>query len=179
MPPTVPASPLRRALNAIYDAAAVASALCLVGILLVIVGQMVARWSGVSFPGSSEYAGYLMAAASFLAFAHALNRGAHIRVNLLLNALGSRKHWAEVLSMGIASAAAGYIAWYSVRLVYWSWKLGDISQGQDEMQMWIVQIPVAFGAVLLAVCFIDNFISLVATGRDNIVPDVTEQSFGE
>ena len=48
---------------------------------------MLARWTGEVFPGAPDYAGYCMAAASFLAFANALNRGAHIRVSILLNAV--------------------------------------------------------------------------------------------
>lgn len=48
---------------------------------------MLARWTGEVFPGVPDYAGYAMAAASFLAFANALNRGSHIRVSILLNAV--------------------------------------------------------------------------------------------
>ena len=73
----------------LYDAAGYVAAACLVAILLVIVAQMVTRWMSVSVPGLAEYAGYLMAAASFLAFAHALNRGAHIRVNLASDSAGA------------------------------------------------------------------------------------------
>ena len=82
---------IRRGLDLVYDLAAWLSALCLVAILVVITAQVAARWAGIPFHGSNEYAGYFMAAASFLAFAHTLNRGAHIRVGLLLNALGERR----------------------------------------------------------------------------------------
>jgi TRAP-type C4-dicarboxylate transport system permease small subunit len=167
---------LRRVLDAIYDGAGAVAALCLVLILCVIVLQMLARWTGTPFPGSSEYAGYLMAAASFLAFAHALNRGAHIRVNLLLAALGERRFWGELWCLIIGTAATSYLAWYAVKTVYWSWKLHDISQGQDVTPLWIPQLPMAFGAVLLAVCFADNLITLIAIRRDNIRTDVIEQA---
>jgi len=170
---------LRRALDLIYDGAGYVAAACLVGILLVIVLQMVTRWSDLSVPGLNEFAGYLMATASFLAFAHTLNRGVHIRVNLFLTWLGPRRFWAEVWCMAIGAAATAYLAWYSVRLVYWSRKLGDVSQGQDATPLWIVQTPMAFGAVLLAVCFLDNLMSLLLHGRDNIGADGVEQSRGE
>lgn len=172
-------NPLRRVLDSLYDAAGVVSALCLVAILLVIVAQMVARWSSLTFPGGAEYAGYLMASASFLAFAHALNHGAHIRVNLLLTALGPNKFWGELWCLVIATAASTYVAWYAVKLVYWSRKLGDVSQGQDETMLWIVQLPMAVGAILLAICFADNLVTLIMTGRDNIASDLAEQSHGE
>lgn len=179
MPRRALPSPLRRGLDGLYDACAALSALCLVGILIVIVLQMAARWSSVTFPGSTEYAGYLMAAASFLAFAHALNRGAHIRVSLLLERLGRRRFWGELWCLLIATAASSYLAWYAVKLVYWSRKLKDVSQGQDATPLWIVQMPVAFGAVLLAVAFWDNLVTLLLSGRDNIVEDATAASRAE
>ena len=170
---------LRRTLDAIYGAFAVLAALCLASMLLVIVAQMVARWLSVTFPGAAEYAGYLMAAASFFAFASALNGGAHIRVGLFLTALGKRRFWGELWCLVVGSAISAYLAWYAVRLVYWSYKLGDVSQGQDATPLWIVQVPVAIGAILLAVVFVDNLITLITTGRDNIRDDVPAQSHAE
>ena len=167
---------IRRALDAIYDGAGVMAALCLIAILCVIVLQMIARWTGTPFPGSSEYAGYLMAAASFLAFAYTLNRGAHIRVNLLLTVLGERRFWGELWSLVVATVASSYLAWYAVKTVYWSWTLHDISQGQDVTPLWIPQLPMAFGAILLAVCFADNLVTLIATRQDNIKSDVVERA---
>lgn len=171
--------PLRRGLDRLYDACAALSALCLVGILIVIVLQMAARWSSITFPGSTEYAGYLMASASFLAFAHALNRGAHIRVTLALEKLGRFRFWGELWCLLIATAASSYLAFYAVKLVYWSRKLKDVSQGQDATPLWIVQMPVAFGAVLLAIAFWDNLAALLLTGRDNIKEDATAASHAE
>ncbi|RST85693.1 TRAP transporter small permease [Aquibium carbonis] len=170
------ASAIRRALDAVYDLAAMLAALCLVLILAVIVLQMASRWTGIPFPGSSEYAGYLMATASFLAFAHALNRGAHIRVSLFLTALGPRRFWGELWGLAIGTAASGYLAWYAVRTVQLSIKFNDVSQGQDATPIWIPQVPMAAGAVLLAVCFADNLITLIATRRDNIRASAIEDA---
>ncbi|MEZ5873066.1 MAG: TRAP transporter small permease [Nitratireductor sp.] len=170
---------IRRTLDGLYNAGGVAAAVCLVAILFVIVAQMVTRWTNISIPGLNEYAGYLMASASFLAFAHALNSGSHIRVNLFITALGEHKFWGELWCMIIGTAASAYLAWYSIRLVYWSNKLGDLSQGQDATPMWIPQTPMAVGAVLLAICFADNLVTLVMRGRDNIGSDAIAQSHGE
>ena len=170
---------LCRTLDAIYTTSAALAALCLVSMLGVIVAQMIARWSSLTFPGSTEYAGYLMAAASFLAFAGALNSGAHIRVGLALTALGRHRYWGELWCLLVGTAAATYLAWYSVRLVYWSRKLHDLSQGQDATLLWIVQLPVALGAILLAIAFADNLVTLLRTGRDNIRTDVSVQSHAE
>lgn len=170
--------PVRKVLDGLYDLGGYLAAACLLAILAVIVMQMVARWSSLTFPGGSQYAGYLMAASSFLAFSHALNRGAHIRVGLLLTALGKHKFWAELWGLIIATAATSYMAWYAVKLVYWSRKLHDISQGQDATPLWYVQIPVAVGAVMLAICFADNLVTLILKGKDNIV-ESAEQGLTE
>ena len=79
---------LRRSLDALYLAGGVLGALFLIAILLLIVAQMTARWTGQVFPGATDYAGYSMAGASFMALAYSMNRGAHIRVNLMLSHLG-------------------------------------------------------------------------------------------
>lgn len=178
-PRTAAKGRLRRLLDALYDGAAVLAALCLLAMLAVIVLQMAARWTGRPFPGSSEYAGYLMAASSFLAFAHALNRGAHIRVTLLFDAAGGRRRWLELWSLVIGTAASCYLAFYAVKLVYWSRKLHDVSQGQDATPLWIAQAPMAAGAVLLAICFLDNLATMLVRGRDNIRLENLEQSHAE
>lgn len=166
---------IRRALDLIYDGAGVLAACCLVAILAVISAQVLARWLGITFHGAAEYAGYFMAAASFLAFAHTLNRGGHIRVGLLLGALGPVRRWGEIWCLAIGAAITTYVAWYAVRAVYWSWRLNDVSQGQDATPLWIVQTPVAVGAVILAICFIDNLLTLVLAGRDNIRAEPSAQ----
>ncbi len=163
--------PVRRLLDGLYLFSGYIAAACLFGILVVIVLQMVARWSSLTFPGATQYAGYLMASSTFMAFAYALNSGAHIRVGLLMTALGKHQFWAELWCLGVGTAASAYVAWYSVKLVYWSRKLHDVSQGQDATQLWYVQLPVAVGAIILAICFADNLVSLITRGKDNISSD--------
>ena len=75
---------VRSILDRVYFGSGVIAALFLIAILSLIVIQMAARWAGEVFPGAPDYAGYCMAAASFFAFAHALNRGAHTRPRIRL-----------------------------------------------------------------------------------------------
>ena len=78
---------VRRLLDLIYLTAGILSAVFLFLLLVIIVAQMVARATGIGFPGSTDYAGYMMAAASFMAFAYTLNKGGHVRVSILLGRL--------------------------------------------------------------------------------------------
>ena len=75
---------MRKALDALYNGAAGLAALFLVGLLAMVVLSIVSRQLHFHVPGTDAYAGYLMAASGFLALAHTLKRGEHIRVTLIL-----------------------------------------------------------------------------------------------
>ena len=171
---------LRSGLDFLYFAAGVLASLSLIAILLLIVVQMLARWTGEVFPGAPDYAGYAMASASFLAFANALNRGSHIRVSIVLNALpaGARR-WLEIWCFGIGTAVMWYFVYYAYRFVYWSWKFNDISQGQDRTPMWIPQSTMLIGAAILAIALTDHLIHVLFRGDHRIVRDLADQSNGE
>ncbi|MCX7558407.1 TRAP transporter small permease subunit [Sulfitobacter sp. F26204] len=170
---------LRRTLDFLYRAAGVLAAVCLIVILLLIVVQMLARWTGAIFPGAPDYAGYAMAAASFFAFANALNRGAHIRVSVVLNAVPAGiKYLLEIWCFGLATAIVWYFTYYAYWFVYWSWKFTEISQGQDASHLWIPQSVMVIGGGLLAVALTDNLVSVLLKGEHRIVRDTIE-SHGE
>lgn len=156
----------RRILDFLYAAAERAAALFLFSIFAVVCLQIGARWIGVSFPGAANYAGYALAAASFLALAPALNRGAHIRVGLLLRALPpSRRRWGEAFCLGVAAVVCVGFAAAAIRAALWSAKINDISQGQDATPLWIPQSAMGAGATLLAVALVDNFARVVRRGE--------------
>ena len=71
---------MRRNLNRLYDGAAWAAALMMIGTLLMVVLGMVDRYVTINFRGTDMYAGYCMASAGFLALAHTLKKNEHIRV---------------------------------------------------------------------------------------------------
>ncbi|MBQ0767222.1 MAG: TRAP transporter small permease [Sulfitobacter litoralis] len=171
---------LRRLLDFIYFASGALAAVSLVAILLLIVVQMVARWTGEVFPGAASYAGYAMAAASFLAFANALNRGAHIRVSVLLNALpAGPKRLLEIWCFGLAAAIAWYFTYYAYWFVYWSWKFNEVSQAQDATSLWIPQSVMVVGGGILAIALTDNLLYLIVKGEHRLTRDLVDQSFGE
>lgn len=171
---------LRKGLDGLYLVSGIMAALCLVAILSLIVVQMVARWTGEVFPGAPDYAGYAMASASFLAFANALNRGAHIRVSILVNAVGPKmRRVLNIWCFGIGAAIAWYFVYYAQKFVYWSWKFNDISQGQDKTALWIPQSVMLFGAVVFAIALTDHLVQLFITGDHRIQRDLVDQSFGE
>ncbi|MEW9919988.1 TRAP transporter small permease [Marimonas sp. MJW-29] len=171
---------VRKFFDFLYVLAGVLAALCLIAILSLIVAQMIARWTGEIFPGAPNYAGYAMAAASFLAFANALKRGAHIRVSILLNAVPpGPKRLLEIWCFALAAAIAWYFTYYAYWFVYWSWKFKEVSQGQDAIHLWIPQSVMVLGGGLMAIALTDNLIQVVIKGEHRIVRDLVDQSHGE
>jgi TRAP-type C4-dicarboxylate transport system permease small subunit len=151
--------PLRRALNGLYDGAAALAALCMVGLLGMVLLSIVSRQLNFSAPGTDSYAGFLMAAAGFLALAHTLKRGEHIRVTLLISALGPPwKRGFELWALAAASALALLFAGYSCKLAWQSYAFNDISTGIDATPLWIPQLAMAAGTAILAIAFIDELV---------------------
>lgn len=170
---------LRRLLDGLYLTGGVIAATFLVMILVIIVLQMLARWTGHVFPGATDYAGYCMAGASFFALAYALNHGAHIRVSLFLSFLGKYRRWGEIWCFGIGTALTTYLARYAVKGTYVSWRWDELSQGLDATPIWIPQLSMCAGTILLAIAFWDHLVRLLVTGEHGIQSDLIDQSHAE
>jgi TRAP-type C4-dicarboxylate transport system permease small subunit len=149
---------MRRILDFIYDAAAWLGAIAMIGVLLAVLASIISRQLGVNVPGTDAYAGYSMAAAGFLALAHTLKHNEHIRVTLILGRLrGKAKHGLEMWALTAAVFLAGLFAFYSVRLAWQSHVINDVSTGNDATPLWIPQIGMAVGTVVLLIAFIDEW----------------------
>ncbi len=150
---------MRKLLDALYTSAAALAALFMVGLLIMVLLSIISRQLHFHVPGTDAYAGYFMAASGFLALAHTLKRGEHIRVTLVINALkGSWKRGLEIWALGAATLLALLFAFYSVRLSWQSYSFHDISTSSDATPLWIPQIAMAVGTIVLAVAFVDEFI---------------------
>jgi TRAP-type C4-dicarboxylate transport system permease small subunit len=160
---------VRRALDALYDCAAWLAALSMVGLLLMVLLSIVSRQAGFHVPGTDAYAGYLMAAAGFLALAHTLKKGEHIRVTLLLGKLQGRTRRAmELWALAAAAFLAGLFAFYSARLVWQSHLFHDISTSNDATPLWIPQLAMAAGTLILAIAFVDELVMALRGQRSTI-----------
>lgn len=191
--------PLWRLLDGVYVASGVIAAFFMVLILLLIVAQMVARWTGFALPGTTEFAGYAMAATSFFALSHALMRGAHIRVSIILNANAFLKRWLDVFAIFGAAVIATYFARYAIKANIFSEMLNDRTQGQDQIPEWLVslfkldftaamqggselvytpvwipQLAMSIGTVLLAIALWDTLYRTLINGVNPIVSESVE-----
>ena len=153
---------MRRFLDTLYDAAGYLAAFFMVGILLMVLASVVGRLAGFNLRGSDAYAGYCMAAAGFLALAHTLKRGEHIRVTLLLDRFGGRlRRPLEIWCHLAGTFFCAVLAFYSVRLAWQSHEFNDISQGNDATPLWIPQIGMALGCIVLLVAMVDDLLRVL------------------
>jgi len=150
---------VRAFLDRLYDAAGYLAALFLVGTLAMVVTGIAGRLFAFHVPGTDSYAGYCMAAAGFLALAHTLKKGEHIRVTLLLSHLhGGARRALEIWSLAAATALATLSAFYSIKLAWQSHSFDDISTASDATPLWIPQLAMAAGTVILAIAFVDELV---------------------
>ncbi|MCD6733983.1 MAG: TRAP transporter small permease subunit [Burkholderiaceae bacterium] len=156
---------MRAALDRLYDVAAWIAAAFMVGLLAMVLIGIAGRQFGFYVPGTDAYAGYLMAGAGFLSLAHTLKRNEHIRVTLMLGLAGPRGRRAlERWALGVALLLAGLLAFYSVRLAWQSYLFNDISTASDATPLWLPQLSMAIGSLILFVAFIDE-LALELSGR--------------
>jgi TRAP-type C4-dicarboxylate transport system permease small subunit len=157
---------MKTPLSPLYDLFGAIGAFFILMTLVVQVVTIVGREVGFTIPGYDSYAGYFLAAGAFLALAHTLRRGDHIRVTLLLGRLkGRARIWAEVFCLAVASFLTSYFAWFSINLAWGSYRYDDISQNVDATPLWIPQIAMALGVTALALAFIEELIFVLRTGH--------------
>ena len=150
---------MRRALDLLYDGCAWLAAACMVGVLVMVMLSVLGRLLHFHVPGTDAYAGYAMAAAGFLALAHTLKHNEHIRVTLILGRLhGLTRHRLELVSLGVALVLSGLLLWFSVRLAFQSHQFHDISTGNDATPLWIPQLAMALGTLVLFIAFLDEWV---------------------
>jgi len=173
----VPGGAVRRGLDALYAAGAAVAALSLLGIFLVMMGQMAARAIGVPFPGADDISAYLCVATTFFALALTFRRGELIRVGLLLERLspGPRRAF-EMVALGLAAVATAYAVWWTADDVLFSLEIEELAQGALPVPLWIPKLAMPLGAGLLLVAVLDELATVIRGGRPGYVVAAEERA---
>jgi TRAP-type C4-dicarboxylate transport system permease small subunit len=151
-----------RGLHRLYFASGLLSAASLVLICALIIAQVVARNLGSTVRDAEEFAAWAMAAAGFFGLPYALHCGSHIRVSSVARFVPESLHHAmEVLASLIGVALAAYLAWYCTAFVLESYRFHEVSQGLVPVPMWLPQLPMALGSILLAVAFGERLVRVL------------------
>ena len=173
---------MSRHLDRLYDLAGALAALAILGICAVVSAQIglniLARIGGpdLSFtiPSYADFAGFALASASFLALAHTLRRGGHIRVSLVTDRIAAGPRWiVEMIALALSTAMAAFASTYTILLVAESLHYGDMSTGIVAIPLWIPQLPVAIGICLLTVALAHTLVESILARRAVLTLDTT------
>jgi len=158
-----------KVLDKIYLWSGYSAATCLCLILVIIVAQIGIRYSGNNLSGLQTYAGYMMAASTFLGLPYALINGSHIRIETIAKLLppGPRRAL-DLIAFCAGTIVALWLAYYACNMVFTSWQINDVSTDLDATPLWIPQSTMAIGSLLFAIAMIDNFLTLLITGKYRI-----------
>ena len=153
----------RKALDWLYDGAAVLAALFMLFLLAAVLSSILGREFHFMIPGTDAYAGYFMAASAFLALAHTLRRGEHIRVSLVLSLLPQPWRQRMEIWAGVMSVILGaLLAIFSVRLVMQSLSYNGISTSNDATPLWIPQLSMAIGTVIFFIALLHDLADTIS-----------------
>ena len=158
----------------LYTLSGILAALCIVLITAIVVCQVIlnaitkigsamfAQFPALAITSYSDFAGYLLVGASFLALPYAFYNGGHIRVSLLLQVLGRKKaFFLELWATVLCTAVAASVTYYTFKMTYASWRFGDVSTGIIPIPLWIPQSVMTFGLAVFTIALIDAFVQLL------------------
>ncbi|MGH1331146.1 MAG: TRAP transporter small permease [Paracoccaceae bacterium] len=182
---------MRRILDALYLYSGVAAATFIGAIVAIVFAQvclnltdkiyaaLVGSALGLTIPSYSDFTGFFLAAASFLALAYTLRSGEHIRVTLLTGLMPAKmQRGFEALALLIGLAMTAYATVYMYGLVGESIAFGDKSSGMVSIPIWLPQLPVLVGLAILTIALADELI-LVLRGKAPTYEGKGENLLGE
>lgn len=153
---------LTRALHALYGAAGVLAGVFLVAICVIVTAQIVARQFDMIIPSADQFAGFCLAATSFLGLAYSFRSGSHIRVTLFVQALGGTGfRLMLILALAIAAAISGLLAWNTIAMVMQNFMRGEVTSGLVSIPLWLPQIAMAVGLTLFAIAIVEDLVNAV------------------
>ena len=162
-------------LKRINNGVAVTAGLALLACITIILADIVLREIGISFSGSEEISGYVMAALTSWGVCFALTVKAHVRIDLLRekgNAL--MRSLCDLVALAALSYVAVYVAYRAVPVLSKTLKSGALSNTAMEVPLVIPQSIwlagwfwfAASSSILLIVAIV-----LVIQGRHDVVDE--------
>lgn len=166
---------LKRALDRVYDLCGVLAAACVAAISLLVFSEIILRFFGGTIPGVIELAMFSLLAASFLALAQTLRRNEHIRITILIGRVPMRaRRWLEMWSLAVSACIFATMAYYTVIMAFESYEFNEMSDGVVGIPLWIPQVIMFVGIVLVTIAFIEELITTARGGLPVYVTDASE-----
>lgn len=135
---------------AICRVSGVISGLLLFGSAVVITIEIVARYLGSPTSWAQDTAMLLVIIGAFLSPAAIMIDDGHVRVDVFIGRLSERTQKMLIrLTLSIATIYAAVLIWTGIDLTWQSYETGLMSTGLLRVPLWISQIALPIGAVLL------------------------------
>lgn len=167
---------MRRALDGLYGLGGALAALCVLGILVLMIWASVGRLLEWRVSWVNDVVAWLCAAAAFLGMAHSFRNGDFVRVTLLLEAVPAGvRRLMEVVSLLVATVAIGYLGWWAARFTWESWEFNDIAGNMVAIPIWIPQMSFVVGALIFVVAVVDECVCVLRGAKPTYVAVVEER----
>lgn len=165
---------MRRLLDWLYTGSGVLAGAFLILIAALSLAQICGRLLGFAAYSFDDFAGFCMAASSFLGLAHTYRRNEHIRVAILVDRLtGGRRRALETLCLVASTFLIGFFAWYATDMAWTSYEINDVSQGLVAVPLWLPQSGMALGLAIMTIALLEDLVTVAARGTPSYI--VAEQ----
>lgn len=165
---------MRKFLERLYTGSGVLAGVFLILIAALSLAQISGRMLGFDAYSFDDFAGFCMAASSFLGLAHTYRRNEHIRVAIVVDRLGGGKRRVmEALCLTASAFLIGFFAWYAADMVLTSYQINDVSQGLVAVPLWVPQSGMALGLAIMSIALLDDLVCVLAGGTPSYL--VAEQ----
>ncbi len=154
-----------RWLHRLQHAGAVAAGVLLVAVGVLTLVPIGARLLGLPAHSWDEVATYCMAGSAFLGLAATWRAGVHVRMELLVTRVpGMAGRLLQMLALAITLLACAYFAWYATRFAWLSYAMNDVSQGLLPIPLWIPQLSMVVGLLLLCLAVAESLVIALRGG---------------
>ncbi|GAA0404025.1 TRAP transporter small permease [Cocleimonas flava] len=161
---------MRRFLDTLYLGSGMLAGLFIILITIMILAQIVGRWFNIIIPSTEDFAGFFLAAATFLALAYTFRMGGHIRITILVHLLkGKVSRFALTAALSVFILMIAYGVYYTAAFVYESWSFDELSQGYIAVPLWIPQLGMVIGLLVFLIALIDDLVLLISGGTPTFV----------
>lgn len=166
---------MRKGLDWLYTGSGILAGVFLVLIAALSLAQICGRLLGFAAYSFDDFAGFCMAASSFLGLAHTYRRNEHIRVALVVDRFsGNTRRVLEALCLTASTFLIGFFAWYAIDMAWTSYEINDVSQGLVSVPLCVPQGGMALGLAIMSIALLDDLVAVLAGGTPSYL--VAEQS---
>jgi TRAP-type C4-dicarboxylate transport system permease small subunit len=154
-------------LNRLHQAGAWLAGVLLVAVAVLTLVPIVLRLLGLPAHSWDEVATFCMAGSAFLGLAVTWRSGGHVRMELIVARLpGAAGRWMQRLALAITLLACAYFTVYSVRFVRESYSMNDLSQGLLPIPLWIPQLGMVAGLLLMCLAVGESLLDALSGRAD-------------